>query len=259
MITRREVAVGGLLTIVFGTGLGCACAHAAGENTAPADGCMIPESAVDALLGSDREAPVYLSGSNPRMLPSSGDRDFDFALAMTLSKLTDIFGVLPGFRYFDDSRAPNALATTRQLAARSDGTVLFGLTYLKRAMRWPQHPDAAVAAICAHEFAHIMQFKNDIHLRLRDGQSTVKRVELHADFLSGYFAGLRKRARPDFPAQVFVDWSRNVGDYQTHHRNHHGTPRQRAEAAVRGFETAYRDRLAFSEAVEKGIRWAETM
>jgi hypothetical protein len=36
------------------------------------------------------------------------------------------------------------------------------------------------------------------------GQSTVRRVELHADFLAGYFAGIRKRSRESYPAEVFA-------------------------------------------------------
>lgn len=51
----------------------------------------------------------------------------------------------------------------------------------------------AVLAVCAHEFGHIAQFRAGVRDRLLRGQRTVKRMELHADLLSGYFLGYRKR------------------------------------------------------------------
>ncbi len=107
--------------------------------------------------------------------------------------MTDAFGTsLPGFAYFDDSAGMNAHATTRQLLSRSDGTVLFGRRLLDTLLARREHPDVAVSAVCAHEFGHIAQYKIGIHKQLREGEETVKRLELHADFLAGYFAGCRK-------------------------------------------------------------------
>ena len=53
-----------------------------------------------------------------------------------------------------------------------------------------EHPDVAVSAVCAHEFGHITAIKYGLMKRLKDGQPSVKRSELHADFLAGYFAGV---------------------------------------------------------------------
>ena len=45
--------------------------------------------------------------------------------------------------------------------ARSDGTVLFGVRLLRKLMNdfANDNPDAAVAAVCAHEFGHIVQYQ----------------------------------------------------------------------------------------------------
>src|SRR5262249_7869550 len=49
-----------------------------------------------------------------------------------------------------------------------------------------------------------LQFKRGLLPPLIDGQPTIRRCELHADFFSGYFAGVRKKDKPDYPAAVFV-------------------------------------------------------
>jgi hypothetical protein len=43
--------------------------------------------------------------------PRSGDRDFDYALAQTLGMLSDTFGVVPGFAYYDDESGRTANGT----------------------------------------------------------------------------------------------------------------------------------------------------
>jgi predicted metalloprotease len=121
--------------------------------------------------------------------------------------------VLPWFTYYNDDDALNARATPRQrMPGRADGTVFFGLRFLKKCLAEPESPDVVVAGICAHEFGHILQFKHGLWNRLFDGQPTAKRVELHADYLSGYFAGTRKLQKPDLPAAVFAVKAYDSGD-----------------------------------------------
>jgi hypothetical protein len=91
------------------------------------------------FLATSSGHQTFTTGNEP-IIASSGDRDFDYALAQTLSRLTDTFRVLPGFAYYDDFEQPNALATPRARMARADGTVLFGRRYLKRFLVWPEHP-----------------------------------------------------------------------------------------------------------------------
>lgn len=256
MPTRREMALGGLLTIVWSSGK---CAHAQGTpgSYMPIPCGLEPEEA-EPIFAVSTAQQAYLTGKEA-IIASSGNREFDYALAQTLSLLADSFRVLPGFSYFDDQQGANAYATTARRLARADGSVLFGKRLFIRLMGLQEHPDVALTAVCAHEFAHIYQFKTGIAQRLRAGQPTVKRMELHADYLAGYFAGVRKLQRPSYPAAVFATTQHSIGDNRVDHPEHHGTPDERAGAVVRGYEVAYRERRGFADAVQIGINYVSTL
>jgi hypothetical protein len=256
MITRREALSGGLLTIVW-SGVSCAC-HAQPARIRHSVGCVLADDEVEQFLSTSTGQQTFTTGNEP-IIASSGDREFDYALAQTLSRITDTFRVLPGFAYYDDFDVPNAYATTAVRMARADGTVLFGRRYLKAALAQPEHPDVAVAAICAHEFGHILQYKLNLKRTILAGQSTVKRMELHADYLAGYFAGTSKSRKPSYPAAVFATQQYSAGDLQVNSPKHHGRPEERAAAIVRGFEVAYRDKRNLSDALQIGINYVSTL
>jgi hypothetical protein len=246
MITRRELALEGALLLVFG-GTACTDAHA----DAITGGCLLADQQARAYLAeADTSVPA-----REDVIASSGNGDFDYALAQTLSLLVDAFEVLPGFGFYKVGDVHNAYASTLRHLTGTDGTVLLGNALLFELMEALENPDAGVAAVCAHEFGHIVQFKRGLLRTLNAGQSTVKRAELNADFMSGYFAGLRKRERPDFPAMAFVTTQEKMGDYQFANPLHHGTPEERSAAIVRGFEVAYRQRQSLADAIATGINY----
>lgn len=245
MLTRRETVLGGALTLFWTS---CACAQSGPRRRG--FGCVLDAQEAEAFLATATE-PQAFRGGQETLIASSGNRDFDFALAQTLSRLTDALGVLPGFCYFDDHDGANAFATRETKLRMAHGTVLFGKRYFLKAMSVPESPEVAMTAICAHEFGHIVQFRHELHERLNAGRSDVKRTELHADFLAGYFAGTRKLQKPNYPAAVFANVNYEAGDYEAG-RHHHGTPDERAAATVRGFETAYRERRSFADALQIG-------
>jgi hypothetical protein len=256
MLTRRDFAVGGALTIVWGAVAEPCRAHAA--TAGHTFGCMLPDDEAERLLATSTAQQTFASGNEP-IVASSGDKAFDYALAQTLSRITDIFGVLPGFAYYDDRDRPNAYATSKVQMAKADGAVLFGRRYLRTALGQPEHPDVAVTAICAHEFGHILQYKLRLQLVILAGQQSVKRLELHADYLAGYYAGRRKLAKLDYPAAVFATQQYSAGDLQVNNPQHHGRPDERAAAIVRGFEVAYRERRDLPEALRTGIKYVATV
>ena len=172
---------------------------------------MLPDNEVDAFLKTAPDTRMFVTGNEP-MIPRSGDKDFDLALAQTLSMISDVFRVTPGFAYYDDYDGLNAYATNRARLNGASGTVLFGQGMLKRLRGLRESPDVAVAAVCAHEFGHILQYKHRLVSRLQAGQTTTKRAELQADFFAGYFAGVRKRQRPSYPAAVFAMTQYGFGD-----------------------------------------------
>ncbi len=257
MPLRREVLFGGLLGLAFGGAATCTCHTQALAQDAQAPhtlGCVLADADVDRVYPQGTSTGKYRSGQEP-LVGSSGDRDFDRALAETLAKCADLFEVLPGFAFFDDRAGLNAYATSRVRMQRADGTVIMGQRLLARLLRQPEAPDACVAAVCAHEFGHILQFKLGLAERLRKGQPTVKRVELQADFFAGYFAGTRKRQRQAFPAAVFAMTQFTFGDNMVNSPDHHGTADERAAAVVKGFESAYRQKHNLAEAIDTSLRY----
>jgi hypothetical protein len=254
MLTRRQAALGGLLTIMSGHACGTCAAQVRRARTG--FGCVLGEDEAEPFLATATAAQVFISGKEP-VISSTGNREFDYALAQTLSRLTDTFNVLPGFAYYDDYDGENAYATSVRRLQRADGTVLYGKRLFLSQMSL-EHPEVQITATCAHEFAHILQYKRGL-TRLDAGQRTVKRSELHADFLAGFFAGTRKLQKPDYPAAVFATDAHAGGDDDVRDKDHHGTSEERAAAVVRGFEVAYRERRSLGEAIQIGVNYVSRL
>jgi hypothetical protein len=253
MWTRREAVAGGMLSLLFG-----GCCHAESARTPHTFGCCLATEDVEAVYPNGTDTRTYFTGNEP-MIPRSGDRDFDFALAQTLAKISDAFGVLPGFAYYDDYDSRNAYATSRTRLNRADGTVLIGI-YLQQQLRaGKDHPEIAVAAVCSHEFGHILQYRHNLVTRVNAGQPTVKRSELQADYFAGYYAGLRKKERPTYPAAVVAVTQGNYGDTNFNSPTHHGTEEERGNAVVRGFEAAFREGNSLAQAIEESTNYVLTL
>ncbi|GMP10036.1 M48 family metalloprotease [Bradyrhizobium sp. TM239] len=249
MLTRR-CCIAGCGLLLFG-GIG---ARAADTRHNPSYGCSLTASEASNILGDKQD------GGNVREMPSipkSGDKDFDRALAETLVRISDCLNVTPSFAYFDDHDSPNAFALREKRVAGTDGTVLFGQRLLKQLMADPEAGDAAVAGICAHEFGHVLQWKVGVDEILLDGQPTVKRVELHADFLAGYFAGVRKLQQSSFNAAVIALTQFNAGDNMLKHPKHHGTPKERGDAIVKGYQTGHDDKKSLLDALNIGEKYVK--
>ena len=152
-----------------------------------------------------------------------------------LASISSVLNVLPGFGYYDDGDSHNAYASPRIRAGRTDGTVLFGLGLLRDKLN-EQAGGSRVAAVCAHEFSHVVQFKHNIQSRIRNGQPTVKPIELHADFLAGYFAARHREDNPSFPAAEFAMSQYKGGDPYVGQEDHHGTREERGAAVEAGYK-----------------------
>jgi hypothetical protein len=252
MITRREVVLGGALMILFGT------AYRSLAEIGNQTGCLLSGAEAKRLLAATADAQLFFPSREP-VIRSSGNRDLDYALAQTLAMVAEKLNVLPGFAFYDDYDGKNAYATPERILMRSDGTVLFGIRLLRFLLAQGEHPEAAVAMVCAHEFGHVVQFRGGLIRTLQGWDPTVRRVELHADFLAGFFAGLRKVQRPSFPALVFAEAAHQGGDFATRNPNHHGTPTERAAAIVQGFQTAFRDHRTTADAINIGVNYVRSI
>ncbi len=237
--------------LLFGGGLQ---SHSCDANVSGrrSTGCYVASDDAQSFFDLTNHAGKFQFGTE-QIEPRSGNPQLDYALAQTLARLAKTFNVLPGFAYYRDSNSPNALATPRPLLQRTDGTVLFGLSMLKLLLQRQVHPDAAVVAVCAHEFGHIVGYKTGLIRKLVPDIRQPYRAEQHADYLAGYFSGLRRRENPNYPAVVFAQTQESFGGST---RGTHGTRAERAEAVVEGFKGAFEQGLDVSAGIEQGFRFA---
>jgi hypothetical protein len=168
---------------------------------------------------------------------SSGDPTTDQFLGRALLRLATTFKVRPGFAFFDDQRSPNAFATPETLLPDTSGTVIMGKRLFSENMG---HDDdgMTIIAICAHEYGHIHQFQSGYHDDLQRLDTTVKPVELHADFLAGSFLALRKKEHADLNLLSVGQTFYQLGDTNFNQPQHHGTARERIAAITAGFDLA---------------------
>ena len=187
-------------------------------------------------------------GSNSSTTARSGNGKLDRALIAEVKKLDAAFGINPGYRFLRDADGPNAYATTDTHVAGTRGTILFGLTLMNSELL-TEYGGAAIAGIAAHEGAHIVQFNTPgLHSQL-DG-STVRKIELHADFLAGFYfskTGRTEKSLIAFGQSLFAK-----GDYQYNDRQHHGTPEQRVAAMRAGYSSGS---YPLDQAIERGVKY----
>jgi hypothetical protein len=138
MWTRREIVAGGALGLLFFDAQTCSCVAA--SRALHSAGCRLADVDFDTIYPAGTRTQRYISGEEP-IIYKSGDTNFDFALAHTLAKLAEQFGVLPGFAFYDDSDAANGYATPRARMNKSDGTVLIGLNLLRSLREFVEAPE----------------------------------------------------------------------------------------------------------------------
>lgn len=222
---------------------------ASSHNHSSVKGCLIQVADLRAL---ERSGAAFAQVSE-QLVTTTGDQSLDKALGRALVRLADLFGERPGFGFFNDRDGPNAFASPETQVRGTWGTVLFGQVLFQDLMSRYQDQGFAVLAVAAHEFAHVAQFRSGVDRQLLHNQQTVKRVELHADFLSGYFLGFRKRQDPNIKVWAAGHTLYRIGDYHFNNRNHHGTPDERVAAAEAGFEMGNESDTAFGHAFSRGV------
>jgi len=96
-----------------------------------------------------------------------------------------------------------------------------------------QGGDVAAYYAVAHEYGHSVQN----HLGLLNPRVPVVRSELQADCLAGIFFAAADRLGALEPGDIEegLFTARISGDYEFHDPDHHGTPKQRVKAFLKGF------------------------
>ena len=160
-----------------------------------------------------------------QIFETSGDPALDRAFGMMLVNLSRLFRVNPRFYFYDDGRELNAFATNEVFDPTYEhGTVFMGKNFMNHMLTASPYGDILLMAVCAHEFGHIVQFyTSDLHPRLMRMHQTVKYVELHADFLAGYYVGRRSAGYEEEQLRHLGEGWEASGDTAFNDPQHHGT------------------------------------
>jgi hypothetical protein len=188
------------------------------------------------------------SGGAPgKSAPGTSDREIA-ALVRAVNRLATTFEVEPPFEFYDDADGPNARAIW-PTADLPKSAVIFGRRLYGTLMQ--EDPSgAAVLGVLAHEYGHVALYMRPEAFKQFSSFPTAMRAELHADYLAGYYLGLRKREVPSvslFKAGALI-W--NLGDTLFNDDDHHGSPVDRNRAAEAGFLLGYRVAPAFKQAFD---------
>lgn len=200
-----------------------------------------------------RFAAIGGDATSVRIARSSGDAETDRFLGVALGRLANTFKVSPGFAFFDDGENLNAFAVRETLLDNGPGTVLMGMHLFGRLMARVLDGGITVISVCAHEFGHIHQMQAGYEDELKALDKTGKPLELHADFLAGYYLSLRKNEHPELDLRAVGGVLHNMGDWHVNSPGHHGTPNERVAALSAGFDFGKNGARDIAEAAKAGL------
>jgi len=203
-----------------------------------------------------------LSGHDPnssgarKYSVSTGNRAVDNAIVIDLTELNKQFGVFVPV-YFENSDVKNAYFTNQkfpELILEDTGKLdenYTGSVFIAAGL-WNdesvKNQGFALPAIISHEFAHAMQYS-------RRFPYSGKWLELHADYMAGWFTGHRGRFTFQDDLKILQSFFEK-GDYNFFSKQHHGTPHERANAFYQGYILNRQFNVAFgSHAYEYGLQY----
>ncbi len=241
VVTRRHAIVGGCAICM---------SNEASAQAAPR-GCFARRTSTPQGF---RQISEILAGAD--IDRRSGNEEWDRALERGIGGVSEFFGVAPGVGIYDDADEPNALSYEDGLIAGTEGTVAVGHGLMRRALTEGLDNGVSLAAVLAHEYAHIFQYAHGIDDRLAPDQSPVRLLELHADFYAGLYLSHLRRSTSGVRLFESGRAFEQMGDTRFNEPDHHGTPQERVRAIEFGFRVGRRNpQLRPPEAIEESIRY----
>jgi hypothetical protein len=181
-------------------------------------------------------------------LASGGDPVLAQGLTLEYRLLSQAFVATPDFLLYSETDGPNAFATplARSRSRFPDGSVCFGTALMQNELAKSRSGVGfSVAAIMAHEFAHIVQYKK----RFSQGP---RAMELQADYMAGaYMAARRELLLTDF--REAADTFAGLGN--TDPTDPHGSRKQRVAALMAGYEERRAGFKSLNTMYLKGIEY----
>lgn len=151
---------------------------------------------------------------------SSGNPQIDNNVFQDLELISRIYGLKSTLYYLKEKNEPNAYC-------EPNGIVYLGLKLINFSLQ--KNNGAAIPFILAHELGHAKMFK--MKYQFNSG----KKEELFADFIAGTYLYVKSNiSRSDFEHSIkeFFD----IGDFAFNSPSHHGTPQERVDAFIAGYE-----------------------
>lgn len=188
-----------------------------------------------------------------------GNTKLDNIMAPEVDRLMRYFGAVVGVFSNPDN---NAFATPQRLqnSVRPDGTVVMGRQLIAEVTakfsRQPSMGTHAIVGIFAHEFGHIAYYKSGLNM------PRGKFPELHADFMSGWYTGIRSSEEPgnvnvnEIKQEMF-----DIGDTNYQSPMHHGTPDERQNSFLAGVSLASRmgTKASLAVAFNQGLQYLQSV
>lgn len=200
-----------------------------------------------------------LEANGVTMLSTSGNIDLDRGINLELMHVADSLNVLPGFGFYDDSDGANAFAIEDTIIPGTKGTVVFGKRLLSNELARHSWGGLAVAGVMAHEFAHIYQYQTEFYQLLTQSQSSAKLLELHADYLAGYYLGLKRLRSGEIDVKPFLDSLYLGGDTNFNSPGHHGTPLERKHVMLEGYKIGLTGNASVHKIAQLGATLVQSM
>lgn len=217
-------------------------------------------------LGADSDdLPEYCSlqgglrANGIEMLSSSGNPELDGSISLELAQIARSLNVYPGFGFYDDDDGANAFAINETVIPNTHGTVIFGKQLLSNELTRHSSGGLAIAGIIAHEFAHIYQYQSGLYPLLKRSQKNNKQVELHADYLAGYYLGLKRLQNAEIDIKAFLDSLYLKGDTHFNSPTHHGTPFERKQVMLEGYKIGLTNNTDVHQVAEMGLELVRKM
>jgi hypothetical protein len=230
-----------------------ACAYAKARPVQLSGCCAL--CAARGSLNSD----IISSTKGMNFVRSSGDAQTDRLLGIALARLATTFKISPGFAFFDDADKKNAYALDQSILGEGQGTVLMGLHLFGLLMTPAQDAGEAVLSVLAHECGHIVQMQRGYQAALEVMDTTARPIELHADYLAGYYLSLRKHDYPDLDLRNVREVYRSIGDTDFASPDHHGTAAERSAALAGGFAFGESGGGDIDQAARAGVSFVRRM
>ncbi len=231
MRLTRRLFVGGSACACIGAGHGLIVTA---QSVPMSEGCFLSATRAD----SGYQQVISRGIARQTFFQTTGDKVFDRQLGRAIIRLSGFFGEQPAFGIVDGGEHDNAFALPREGGNAEFGTVGIGRTLLNR-LKEEDASGVSILALVAHEFGHVAQFRRDAIAELNAGENTVRKSELHADYLTGCYLGWLKRNEPRVRVISAGRFMESIGDSAVTSKDHHGTPAERLRSTEAGFASAY--------------------